>query len=51
MTMPYLSLIFWGYLWGPIGMLLSVPITSVVKSLLERVDITRPLADLLENED
>ena len=46
-----LSLIFWGYLWGPIGMLLSVPITSVVKSLLERVDITRPLADLLENED
>jgi AI-2 transport protein TqsA len=46
-----LSLIFWGYLWGPIGMLLSVPITSVLKTLAERVDLTRPLADLLDNED
>lgn len=46
-----LSLIFWGYLWGPIGMLLSVPITSVLKTLAERVDLTRPLADLIDNED
>jgi AI-2 transport protein TqsA len=45
-----LSLIFWGTLWGPIGMLLSVPITSVIKTLLERSELTRPVADLLDNE-
>ncbi len=42
-----LSLIFWGMLWGPVGMLLSVPITSILKILLERLSYTRPIARLL----
>jgi len=45
-----LALIFWGVLWGPVGMLLSVPITAVLKMLLERSDLTRPVADLLADD-
>lgn len=46
-----LSLIFWGVLWGPVGMLLSVPITAVIKILLERSELTRPVAVLFSDGD
>lgn len=42
-----ISLIFWGWLLGPIGMLLSVPLTLAVKAGLEIGDATRPMAVLL----
>jgi predicted PurR-regulated permease PerM len=43
----FLSLIFWGWVWGPIGMLLSVPLTIIVKIMLEGSDEWRWLAVLL----
>jgi len=42
-----LALVFWGMLWGVTGMLLAAPITAVLRIVLERVEGTRPLADLL----
>lgn len=43
----FLSLIFWGWLLGPIGMLLSVPLTSVCKILMETTPGGSKLAILL----
>lgn len=30
-----LSVLFWGFVWGPVGMLLAVPLTMVVKVMLD----------------
>jgi len=45
----FLSLIFWGWLLGTVGMLLSVPLTMIVKIALETSQEGRWLATLLGN--
>lgn len=42
-----LSLVFWGWVWGPIGMLLSVPLTMIVRIMLENTEEHRWIAVLL----
>ncbi len=42
-----LALIVWGMIWGVMGMLLAVPMTSVMKIFFERIEHTAPLAELL----
>ena len=41
------SLIFWALVWGPMGALLAVPLTSIIKIILERSELTKPFAELL----
>lgn len=45
----FLSLLFWGWLWGPIGMLLSVPLTGTIKILLENSKSYGWIAILLDS--
>lgn len=43
----FISLVFWGWVLGPVGMLLSVPLTMVIKLALETRQDTRWIAVLL----
>ena len=45
-----LSLAFWGWLWGVVGLILAVPLTVIVKIILENIRETKPLATLISNE-
>ena len=42
-----IALIFWGMIWGLVGMLLAVPLVAILKLLFERLEITAPLGNLL----
>ncbi|MDP4219335.1 MAG: AI-2E family transporter [Bacteroidota bacterium] len=42
-----ISIIFWGWVWGPIGMILAVPITSAITIIFENIQPLQPLAILM----
>lgn len=48
-TVILLSLLFWGWLLGPVGALLSAPLTMIVKILCEHIDEWAWAADLLDS--
>ena len=43
----FISLLFWGWLWGVWGMLLSIPIIVIVKVVSQHVEQLQPVAELL----
>lgn len=45
-----LSLIFWGWLWGVVGMFLAVPITSAVKIVFDSIPALKPVAAAMSGE-
>lgn len=42
-----IALVFWGLIWGVVGMLLAAPITAVLAIVLGRFQTTRPISDLM----
>ena len=45
-----LSLIFWGMIWGIIGVLLAAPLTAIIRVTFERFESTKQIARLLEGK-
>jgi predicted PurR-regulated permease PerM len=44
----FISLLFWSWLWGVIGMIVAVPITMVIKVVSDRIASLQPLGELLD---
>ena len=42
-----ISLLFWGWLWGIVGIVLAVPLTSTIKIICENIESLRPIAVLM----
>ncbi|MGZ3252691.1 MAG: AI-2E family transporter [Burkholderiaceae bacterium] len=43
----FISLLFWGWLWGVWGLLLGIPIIVIVKVISEHIEGMQPIAELL----
>jgi predicted PurR-regulated permease PerM len=43
----FISLLFWGWLWGVWGMLLGIPIIVIVRAVSQHVEQLQPVAELL----
>lgn len=43
----FIGLLFWGWLWGPIGLIVATPILMITKSVCDHVVNLRPIGELL----
>jgi predicted PurR-regulated permease PerM len=41
------ALLFWGWIWGAIGLVLAIPITGTIKIIFDHVESMKPYADWL----
>jgi predicted PurR-regulated permease PerM len=45
----FLGLLYWGWVWGPVGALLAVPIMVMLQVIFSRISALRPIAVLLDS--
>jgi len=45
----FVGILFWGWLWGVMGMLLAVPILTAIKAACTHVERLQPVAELLSD--
>jgi AI-2 transport protein TqsA len=41
------ALVFWGLVWGVVGMLLAAPMTGILRIVLAQFATTRPVSEIL----
>jgi predicted PurR-regulated permease PerM len=37
-----ISLLFWGWLWGAMGLVLAIPLTAATKIIFDHIEVLRP---------
>lgn len=45
----FVSLLYWGWVWGPAGMLMAVPLTVMLQVVFARIKSLQPVAALMGN--
>ena len=45
----FISLLFWGWLWGPIGLIVATPIQLIIKSICDHVENFQNFGELLSD--
>ncbi len=43
----FIGLLFWGWLWGPVGLIIATPLLMIVKTLCDHVTNLRPIGEIL----
>ncbi len=43
----FVSVMFWGWMWGPLGLIMAVPILMMVKTIADHVESLRGISELL----
>ena len=43
----FVSLLFWGWLWGPVGLIVATPIQMIIKSICDHVDGLKGVGEFL----
>lgn len=43
----FVSIFFWGWLWGPVGVLLAVPLMAVIQMVLKQIPRLRPVYNII----
>lgn len=43
----FLGLLFWGWLWGPVGLIIATPVLMIVKTLCDHISNLRAVGELL----
>lgn len=43
----FVGILFWGWIWGVMGMILAVPIMMALRSIADHVDVLWPIRELL----
>ncbi len=44
------SLVFWAWIWGPVGMFFAIPITSIMNIIFKEIDTFSNITDILSDD-